>query len=112
MPIKSLSTALFLMLVTAVSAQNDVKDKFIAMLNGTESAAEKAVKTYCSNEIIENGMLPLGVKPVVTSKDGDCYHFTLTEDGEPNHYIICSEGDKITQFDWDLDAHEEEDEEE
>lgn len=111
MTIKTITTALFMLFVVSVNAQGDVKDKFIAMLNGTESAAEKAVKTYCTAEIIENGMIPMGVKPQITSKDENCYYFMLTEDGEPNHYFICSEGDKIVQFEWDLDKMDELDEE-
>lgn len=105
---KTMIAALFLMVVSAASAQNDVKDKFLAMLNGTESAAEKAVSSFCSREIIENGMLPMGMNPVITSKDENCYHFTLTEDGEANPYFICSEDGKIVQFEWDLDAMDEE----
>jgi hypothetical protein len=82
------------------------------MLNGSEAAAERAVKTFCAQDVIENGMIPMGTSPVIYAKDGDCYSFHMTEDDELNYYIICSEGDKIVSFDWDLEATEDEDEEE
>lgn len=92
-------------------SQNDVKDKFLAALNGTEEAAERAIATYGSKGVIENGMIPFGSNPTVTSKDGDCVWFTLTGEDEVNEYYICSEGDKIIEFEWAITDEEEEEEE-
>jgi hypothetical protein len=110
---KSVTLLCALLLSIASFSQNssDVKSKFLAMLNGSETAAQKAIDTFGSEEVIENGMIPFGKNPTVTSTDGDCVRFTLSDDGDLNAYVICSSGDKIISFDWDDDAEEDYDEE-
>lgn len=104
----TLLCALLLSITSFSQDASDVKTKFLAMLNGTESAAEKAIKTFGSAEVIANGMIPFGSKPTVVSRDGDCVWFSLIdEDDEVNQYYICSSGDKIIEFQW---ADEDEDE--
>ncbi len=105
---KKIATFLFALALTTLSfSQDDVKTEFISMLNGTEEAAEKAIATYCSSDVIENGMIPFGSNPKVTLTKENCLWFTLEDDGDINIYYICSEGDKIIEFDW---ADDEEDE--
>ena len=92
-------------------SKDDVKAKFIAMLDGSEAAAEKAINTYGSAEVISNGMIPFGANPEITTVEEGCVWFTLTdtENEEVNVYYICSEGNKIVDFDW---GDEDEDDEE
>lgn len=106
-----------LMLPTGVQAQTDpTLTAFLEMLDGSETAAEKAVKTHCSDEVIGNGMIPYGANPTIISQDQNCYIVDLVdedEDGdEVNSYEFCLEDNKITSFDWyyEDDDSEEDDE--
>lgn len=91
-------------------SQNDVKDKFLATLNGTEAAAERAIATFGSEDVIANGMIPFGSNPTVTAREENCVWFTLQGEDEVNEYYICSEGDKIIEFEWAITDEEEEEE--
>ena len=109
----TLLCALLLSITSFSQDASDVKTKFLAMLNGTESAAEKAIKTHGSADVIANGMIPVGSNPQITSRNADCVWFTLTdEDAEENHYFICSKGDKIVDFQWADEDEDDVDEEE
>lgn len=92
--------------------KDDVKAKFLAMLDGSEAAAEKAIKTYGNEEVIKNGMIPFGAHPKITTIEEGCVWFTLTDDEneEVNVYYICSEGGKIVDFDWGDDEDEDDEE--
>lgn len=84
-----------------VTTDNPIAKGFLAMLDGTEETAEKAIKQYASKEVIDNGMIPFGKSPKITKVEDDCVYFTLFDDeGEKNEYFICTEGDKITNFNW------------
>lgn len=82
--------------------KNDVKAKFIAMLDGSEEKATEAITTFGNKEVIENGMIPFGANPEVVSIEDNCVWFKLTdaEMEEANIYYICSEGNKIVDFGW------------
>lgn len=109
---KTTITLIFLAFISITGfSQNDVKDKFLATLNGTEAAAERAIATFGSSEVIANGMIPFGKNPQVTAREENCVWFTLQDEDEVNEYYICSTGDKITDFQW-ADTDEEEDDEE
>lgn len=101
---KHLLTLVFAMMLVAPSfaqdASKDVKASFLAMLDGSEEAAQKAVDTYGSDDVKENGMIPFGSNPKVTKTEDNCLFFTLEDDGDANEYYICSKGGKIVQFDW------------
>ena len=92
----------FLLIQSPVFSQssNKVANNFLAMLDGTEQAAEKAIKQYGSKEVIENGMIPFGKSPKVTKEEENCVYFILLDDDEKNNYFICTEDDKITNFNW------------
>lgn len=96
----------FAFIQTNVSAQsidtgNEIANKFLAMLDGTEESAQSAIQKFASQEVIANGMIPFGNRPKVTKVEDNCVYFTLTDDGESNEYYICTESDKITTFDWE-----------
>lgn len=109
--------------MTSIAQDNNVADvksstikAFLTSLDGTEGAAEKAVAKYCSTEVIDNGMIPMGKVMKVISEDENCVRFqTLwvideddTEDGtEVMIYDVCEEGGKITSFDLDFGDDEE-----
>lgn len=107
---KNLLTLAFGLLLTASAFAQDsdvVNAKFLAMLNGTEEAAQLAIDTYGSDEVKENGMIPFGANPKLTHEQDNCVFFTLEDDGELNEYYICSESGKITEFDWYYDDEDE-----
>lgn len=84
-----------------VTTDNPVAKGFLSMLNGTEEMAEKAIKQYGSKEVIDNGMIPFGKSPKITRVEEDCVYFTLSDDEDgKNDYFICTEGDKIINFNW------------
>lgn len=116
---------LFLSLISMTSMAQDKKiaelknptiKAFLTSLDGSETAAEKAVAKYCSKKVIENGMLPTGKVMKVVSEDENCVRFeTLwiideddAEDGtEVMVYDVCEEGGKIVSFDLDFGDDEE-----
>lgn len=73
-------------------------DQFLAMLNGTEATATAAVKKYCTQEIIDNKMIPFGKNPKILKKDGDCVIVALDNDGDKYEYEICEKDGKIVVF--------------
>jgi len=85
-----------------------VIDQFLAMLNGTEEAAQAAIKKHGSADVIANGMIPYGKNPKVLVTEGDCVRFSLEFDGELNVYEVCEKDGKISYFDWYSDESEEE----
>lgn len=96
--------------------KNPTIKAFLTALDGTESAAMKAVAKYGSKEVIDNKMLPTGKITKVVSEDGNCVRFhTLwvideddSEDGsEVMIYDVCEEGGKIVSFDLDFGDEEE-----
>lgn len=82
---------------------------FMDRLDGSEEAAEAAMKMYANDEVLENGMIPFGKAPKVTSTIGECYHVTLDDEGDANEYVFCWEDGKIVSFDW-ADMIDDEDE--
>ena len=74
-------------------------DQFLAMLDGTEKAAEAAVAKYGSEEVIANGMIPYGKNPKIISRKENCVVVSLDDEGEANQYTLCEEDGKITTFD-------------
>lgn len=97
--------------VSFAQAQDVSKEmtSFLDILNGTEAMAEKAMRGYASEEVLENGMIPYGSSPKVTEVEGACYTVVLMDDGDENEYIFCWEDGKIIQFDW-ADMFEDDDE--
>lgn len=96
--------------------KNPTIKAFLTSLDGTEATAEKSVAKFCSKEVIDNGMLPMGAKVVVLGEDGNCVRFQTTwvideddkEEGtEIMVYDICEEGGKISSFDLNFDFEEE-----
>lgn len=77
---------------------DSVIDQFLAALTGTEAAAEAAVKKFCTQEVIANGMIPMGKTPKIVKREGNCAQFYLMDDGEKNEYTICEENGKINVF--------------
>jgi len=73
-------------------------DQFLAMLNGTEAAAQAAVNKFGTAEVIANKMIPFGKNPKIVSKDGDCVVVALDYDGEKNEYTLCEKDGKINVF--------------
>ncbi len=113
MKLKFLFGALMLCFLAGnVSAQTPVIDQFLAMLDGTETSAEAAVKKFGSADVIANGMIPFGKNPVIVSREDNCLIVSLTDGDEVNQYWICEEGGKIVEFDWYIDDEEEADESE
>ncbi|MFN0203314.1 MAG: hypothetical protein ACKVTZ_17435 [Bacteroidia bacterium] len=92
----------FLFIQSPIFAQteNKVANEFLAMLDGTEETAQKAIEKFASAEVIKNGMIPYGKSAKVTKVEDDCVYFTLTDDDEQNKYFICTSEGKITDFDW------------
>ena len=109
---KNVCIALLLLTVSfgfSQDTKDDVKTKFLEMLDGTKPTAKKAIATFTTEKVIKNGMLPNGKNPSIYSSDENCVWFTLTdEDGDKNAYYICSEGNKIIEFELDFDWEEEE----
>ncbi len=102
--------ALGLMLGTLSVQAQDVSaemSSFLKMINGTEEAAEAAITKYGSAEVIDNGMIPYGKSPKVTSTEGNCYTVAFSDEGETNEYVICWEKGKIISFEWAMDESEE-----
>lgn len=83
-----------------------VIDQFLAMLNGTEAAAEAAVKKFCTPEVIANGMIPYGKDPKITKREGNCVVAVLNWEGEKMEYHICEENGKINVFELYFDEEE------
>jgi hypothetical protein len=85
-------------------------DGFIKMLDGTEAKATEAVKTFCSEEVIADGMIPFGKNAKIISEDGDCVIIALKADGEENQYELCEEDGKIVSFGWYYDDDDDDEE--
>ena len=103
--------------VKAVSAESPsalnvpagtIIDAFLAMLDGTETAASAAIKKYGSADVIANGMIPYGKNPKKLLTKDNCVRFSLEWDDEVNVYEVCETDGKITYFDWYSDESEEE----
>ncbi len=99
--------------------KNPTIKAFIAALDGTEAAAEKAVAKYCSPEVIADGMLPMGRVIRIASENGNCVDFhalwvyeqeegVSDEDAQYVVYTVCEENGKIVMFDISFSADEEE----
>lgn len=85
----------------SLETDNKIAKAFLAMLDGTEDKAMKAITEFGSKEVIANGMIPFGNAPKITKVDENCVYFTLFDaDEEENDYYICTEGDKIVTFEW------------
>lgn len=100
-----LGTTSFTSLPTSVDtvvsvAQNDLITikQFLAMLDGSEKAAEAAVAKYGTKEVIANGMIPYGKNPTIVSHDGNCCIVSLDYEDEANQYSLCEENGKIITF--------------
>lgn len=77
-----------------------VIDQFLAAITGTEAANEAAVKKYCTQEVINNKMIPQGKNPKIVKREGNCAQFYTTDsEGEKWEYTICEENGKISSFD-------------
>lgn len=96
--------------------KNPTIKAFLTSLDGKETTAEKSVAKFCSKEVIDNGMIPMGSKVEIIGEDGNCVVFKTTwvidaddkEDGtEIMYYDICEEGGKITAFELNFDFEEE-----
>lgn len=81
-------------------AQNELTTikQFLAMLDGTEKAAEAAIAKFGSADVIANGMIPYGKNPTIVSTDGNCCLVSLDYEDEANEYTLCEENGKITTF--------------
>lgn len=92
---------LFIQLPAFAQTENKVANDFLAMLDGTEESAQKAINKFGSEEVIVNKMIPFGKSPKVTKVEENCVYFTLSYDEESNKYFICTEGDKVIDFNWE-----------
>ncbi len=92
--------------------KNPTIKEFLTSLDGTEATAEKTVKKYCTQEVIDNAMIPMGMDVLILGEDGNCVTFRTTwvideDDKEEGttimYYDICEEGGKITAFELNFD---------
>lgn len=109
-----LGTASFTSLPTSGSSavsvnQNELATikQFLAMLDGSEKAAEAAVAKYGTKEVIANGMIPYGKNPTIVSQDGNCCIVSLDYEEEANQYSLCEENGKIISFEMYFDYEDE-----
>ena len=78
-------------------------NQFLAMLDGSEAAAQAAINKYGSAEVIANKMIPFGKNPKIIKTEGNCVRVSLQNDEETNVYTLCEENGKITVFEWYFD---------
>lgn len=98
--------------------KNPTIKAFLAELDGTEAAAEKAVAKYCSPEVIADGMIPMGKIIRIASEEGNCVDFhsrwiydeedVSDEEAQFVIYTVCEENGKIVMFDIAFGDDEEE----
>ena len=86
-----------------VKTENKTAKAFLDMLDDSEETATKAVNKFGSPEVIKNGMIPFGKKPVIYKEKDNCVSFYIVHDGDKNAYIICTKDGKLESFDIDFD---------
>ncbi len=105
--------------INPADVKNPTIKSFLMAIDGTEPTAEKLIARLGSQEVIDNGMIPMGRLKSVNSQDGNCVQFTTLwvidaddkVDGyEEMTYDICEEGGKLISFDLVFDDEEEEEE--
>ncbi len=117
--VKIIALAVMSLISVKSFAQGKVEDlknptikAFLTSLDGKQTTAQKSLEKYCSKEVIDDKMIPMGADVVIREEEDNCVTFQTTWIIDPADkeegtsimvYDICEEGGKITLFSLNFD---------